>query len=97
MSLFLRLGASAAVIATAALFSALTTGSANAYEFCRRDVTAFMTSCSFSSMEQCQAMSAGRGGDCFRDPWLPNKEASNPANAYAQAPKPARKVKSSAQ
>jgi hypothetical protein len=38
-------------------------------------------------MEQCQAASAGIGGDCFRDPQLANKPGSNPANAYAQVPK----------
>jgi hypothetical protein len=32
-------------------------------------------------MEQCQAMSSGRGGDCFRDPFLPASDA------YAYAPK----------
>src|SRR5262245_46990274 len=87
MNLFLRLGAPATAIAAAAIFGALTTGSASAGEFCRQDVTGHMTSCGFSSMEQCQAASAGIGGDCFRDPWLADKENSNPANAYAQAPK----------
>ena len=87
MNLFLRLGAPATAIAAAAIFGALTTGSASAGEFCRQDVTGHMTSCSFSSMEQCQAASAGIGGDCFRDPWLANKPNSDPANAYAYAPK----------
>jgi hypothetical protein len=32
-------------------------------------------------MEQCQSMSSGRGGDCFRDPFLPASDA------YAYAPK----------
>jgi hypothetical protein len=32
-------------------------------------------------MEQCQATSSGRGGDCFRDPFLPANDA------YAYAPK----------
>jgi hypothetical protein len=54
---------------------------ASAAEFCRRDVTSQVVSCSFSSLEQCQWTSAGRGGDCFRDPWLPA------ANALAYAPK----------
>jgi hypothetical protein len=53
-------------------------------------ITDHMTSCSYSSLEQCKAMSAGIGGDCFRDPSLGNSSntsnASN-ANAYASAPK----------
>ena len=88
MNLFLRLGAPAAAIAAAAIFGALTTGGATAGEFCRQDVTGHMTGCGYSSMEQCQAASAGVGGDCFRDPWLAQKEAGgNPANANAYAPK----------
>lgn len=85
MNLFVRLGASATAVAAAAIFGALTTGSASAGEYCRQDVTGHMTSCSYSSMEQCQAMSAGIGGDCFRDPNLGT--AGNPANAFARAPK----------
>jgi Protein of unknown function (DUF3551) len=87
MNLFFRLGAPATAIAAAALFAALTTGSAAAGEFCRQDVTGHMTGCGFASMAQCQAASAGIGGDCFRDPWLASKESSTPANAYAYAPK----------
>jgi Protein of unknown function (DUF3551) len=87
MNLLLRLGAPATAIAAAAIFGALTTDTATAGDFCRRDVTGHMTSCGFATMEQCQAASAGIGGDCFRDPWLANKDTSNPANAYAQAPK----------
>jgi hypothetical protein len=87
MNLFLRLGAPATAIAAAAIFGALTTGSATAGDFCRQDVTGHMTSCGFATMEQCQAASAGIGGDCFRDPQLANKPGSNPAGAYAYAPK----------
>jgi len=32
-------------------------------------------------MEQCQAMSSGRGGTCYRDPFLPST-----TSAYAYAP-----------
>ena len=87
MNVFLRLGAPATSIAASAIFGALTTGTATAGEFCRQDVTGHMTSCGFATMEQCQAASAGIGGDCFRDPQLANKPGSNPANAYAQVPK----------
>jgi hypothetical protein len=62
-----------------AFFSSATPASAG--EFCRKDVTSQVVSCSFSSLEQCQSTSSGRGGDCFRDPWLPA------ANALAYAPK----------
>jgi hypothetical protein len=84
MNLYFRLGAPATAISAAAFFGALTTGSAIAGEYCRQDVTGHMTSCSYSSMEQCQAMSAGIGGDCFRDP---NLGSSDAGNAFAHAPK----------
>jgi hypothetical protein len=41
-----------------------------------------MRSCSFDTLEQCKAMSAGRGGDCYRDPFL-----TDTSNAYAYQPK----------
>jgi len=44
---------------------------ASAGEYCRKDVTSQVVSCSFDTVEQCQWTSSGRGGDCFRDPWLP--------------------------
>jgi hypothetical protein len=40
-----------------------------------------MTSCGFESMAQCQAASAGVGGDCFRDPSLGDSK-----DAYAYHP-----------
>jgi uncharacterized protein DUF3551 len=48
---------------------------ASAYEYCRKDVTSSIVSCSFDTLEQCQATSLGRGGDCFRDPFLPSRDA----------------------
>jgi hypothetical protein len=83
MQAFFKLGAPAA-FAVAAVVGAMSTGSANAAEFCRQDVTGHMTSCGFSSMQQCKDASAGIGGDCFRDPWLGR---SNPSDAFAYAPK----------
>ena len=71
--------APAAALLAAIAFGAMTTPDASAAEFCRRDVTGHMTGCGFATMEQCQASSAGVGGDCFRDPYL--KDNSN-ANAY---------------
>ena len=81
---FLKLGAPAA-FAVAAIVGAMGTTSAPAGEFCRQDVTGHMTSCGFSTMQQCKDASAGIGGDCFRDPNLGN--SSNPGNAFAHAPK----------
>ena len=49
-----------------------------------RTSTGHMTSCGFSSMQQCKDASAGIGGDCFRDP---NLGSSNPSGAFAYAPK----------
>jgi hypothetical protein len=62
-------------------FTASTTA-ASAGEYCRKDVSSAMNSCSFDTMEQCNAMSSGRGGSCFRDPFLPDR------NAFAYAPRP---------
>jgi hypothetical protein len=73
--------APAATVLAAIAFGAMTTPDASAAEFCRTDVTGHMTSCSFESMAQCQAASAGIGGDCFRDPSL-----NDGKNAYAYHP-----------
>jgi hypothetical protein len=75
----------------AALFAAIAVGAmttpASAAEFCRTDVTGHMTSCSYTSLEQCHAASAGIGGDCFRDPSLNESNNANAkANAYAYHP-----------
>jgi hypothetical protein len=48
---------------------------ASAGEYCRKDVTSQVVSCGFDSLEQCQWTSSGRGGDCYRDPWLPAADA----------------------
>jgi hypothetical protein len=73
--------APAAAFLSAITFGAMIAPEASAGEFCRRDVTAHMTSCGFDSMEQCQTASAGIGGECFRDPFLDSR------NAYAYQPK----------
>jgi hypothetical protein len=73
--------APAAALLAVIAFAAMTTPDAGAAEFCRRDVTGHMTGCGFDSMAQCQAASAGIGGDCFRDPYL-----SDSKNAYAYHP-----------
>jgi len=80
MKTFLKLAAAPATALCALAFVSFATP-ASAGEYCRKDVTAGIVGCSFDTMEQCQAMSSGRGGDCFRDPFLPA------SNAYAYAPK----------
>jgi hypothetical protein len=42
-----------------------------------------MRSCSYATIEQCQATSSGVGGTCYRDPFLPQAGTSG---AYAYAP-----------
>jgi Protein of unknown function (DUF3551) len=89
MNAFAKLIAPAAALMAVASFGALTTSTATAGEFCRQDVTGHMTSCGFSSMEQCQAASAGIGGDCFRDPKLaatPTGNQTSNHNALAYQP-----------
>ena len=72
---------SAAAIACAAFFGTSGPAAAKDYEYCRKDVTASMLQCGFDTLAQCQDMSSGRGGDCFRNPSL-----GGAANAYAYAP-----------
>jgi hypothetical protein len=97
MRAFLKLGVPAATFVAAVIFGAVTTGSASAGPICRQDVTGHMTGCGFQTMEQCQAASAGIGGDCFPDPNLPANTASagksNPGNAFAYQPAPSRGMK----
>ena len=82
MNRFLKLAAAPATAWFALTFVTLTTPApAHAGEYCRKDVTSAVVSCGFDTMEQCQAMSSGRGGDCFRDPFLPDR------NAFAYAPR----------
>jgi hypothetical protein len=72
---------SAAALAGAAVFGGATPAAAKDYQYCRRDVTAAMLQCGFETLAQCQDMSSGRGGDCFRNPAL-----GGAADAYAYAP-----------
>jgi hypothetical protein len=83
--LFTLTAAPAAAFLVLALASISTPAAAAKYEYCRTDVSSAMRSCSFTSLEQCQTMSAGRGGTCARDPFLP--EASSARNAFAQQPR----------
>src|SRR5260370_30783633 len=70
-----------ALLALAYVSMATPAAAAAKYEYCRQDVTSGMRSCSFETMEQCQAMSSGRGGTCYRDPLLTD------TSAYAYQPK----------
>jgi uncharacterized protein DUF3551 len=86
--------ASAAALAVAVALGTLFVPKASAGEFCRTDVTGHMTGCGYDNMEQCQAASSGIGGDCFRDPHLPQgqsasngRNAGNSSNAFAYQPK----------
>jgi hypothetical protein len=69
--LTLRLAAGIAMLCAGPLVAASPT-MANAWEYCRRDITGHMLGCSFSSMAQCEATRYGLGGDCLRDPFLPD-------------------------
>ena len=80
MKTFLKLTAAPATALCALAFVSFATP-ASAGEFCRKDVTSAVVSCGFDTLAQCQDMSAGRGGDCFRDPFLPARDA------FAYAPK----------
>jgi len=86
MNAFAKLIAPAAALMAVASFGALTTSTASAGEFCRQDVTGHMTSCGFSTMEQCHAASAGIGGDCFRDPKLAAAGQTSTHDAMAYQP-----------
>jgi hypothetical protein len=52
-------------------------------DYCRQDAISGMRSCGYARIEQCQAMSSGIGGTCYRDPFLPQAGTSG---AYAYAP-----------
>ena len=85
MKQLLKLAAAPAAGLLALALTGITTPAAAAkYEYCRTDVTSAMRSCGFETLEQCQAMSSGRGGTCARDPFLPEASASD---AYAWQPK----------
>jgi hypothetical protein len=82
--LFTLTAAPAAALLALALAGISTPAAAAKYEYCRTDVSSAMRSCSFTSLEECQIMSAGRGGTCARDPFLPEASVNN---AFAQQPR----------
>jgi hypothetical protein len=83
MKQLLKMTAAPATAFFALAFVAMATpAAARPGEYCRQDATSGMRSCSFETMEQCQAMSSGRGGACYRDPFL-----TDTSSAYAYQPK----------
>jgi hypothetical protein len=82
MRQLLKTSAPAAALFALAYVAMATPASAGPSEYCRQDVTSGMRSCSFETLEQCQAMSSGRGGTCYRDPFL-----TDTSSAYAYQPK----------
>ena len=74
--------APAGVFCALAFFTTATPAAAAPVDYCRTD-TSGMRGCGYSSLEQCQAMSAGRGGDCSPNPYPSNASS----NALALQPK----------
>jgi hypothetical protein len=91
----LKLGVPAAALVVAATLGAFTPTSAIAGDYCRTDVTGHMTSCSYTTLAQCQAMSSGIGGDCFRDPKL--SDNSNALAYQPNAPHASKRVRNGAE
>jgi hypothetical protein len=81
MKQVLKLATTSATALLALAYVSMAPAAAAKYEYCRQDVSSGMRSCSFETMEQCQTMSAGRGGGCYRDPTLTD------TSAYAYQPK----------
>jgi hypothetical protein len=81
MKQVLKLTTASATALLALAYVSIAPAAAAKYEYCRQDVSSGMRSCSFETMEQCQTMSAGRGGTCYRDPLVTD------TSAYAYQPK----------
>ena len=71
MKQFLKIYAApaAALLATAFVATATPAAAAASVDYCRHDVTSGMRGCGYASLEQCQAMSSGRGGSCYENPF----------------------------
>jgi hypothetical protein len=84
MKKLLTITAAPAATLFALAFVAVSTpaAAANPTDYCRTDVTSGMRGCGYTSLEQCHGMSAGRGGDCYANPF-PEKSSSS----YAYEPK----------
>ena len=75
MKQVLKLTTASATALLALAYVSMAPAAAAKYEYCRQDATSGMRSCSFETMEQCQTMSAGRGGTCYRDPLVTDTSA----------------------
>jgi hypothetical protein len=85
MKQFLKISATPAAASFALAFVAMTSpAAASPIDYCRTDVTSGMRGCGYSSLEQCQTMSSGRGGSCYENPF---PSGSSSSNAYAFQPK----------
>src|SRR5258705_4087830 len=84
MEQLLKLSAAPITALSALAFVAMATP-VSAGEYCRKDVTSAVVSCSFDTLAQCQDMSSGRGGDCFRDPFLPAISSTYEASPFKEA------------
>lgn len=84
MKQFLKISATPAAASFALAFVAMTSpAAASPIDYCRTDVTSGMRGCGYSSLEQCQTMSSGRGGSCYENPF----PSGSSSNAYAFQPK----------
>jgi uncharacterized protein DUF3551 len=94
MKHLLKWAAAPATALAAMAFVAIATpaAAANQVDYCRTDVTSGMRGCGYASLEQCQAMSSGRGGDCYPNPF----PTSTSSNAFAYQPKHLRSGKPAA-
>jgi hypothetical protein len=55
----------------------ITPAAASPNEYCAPDASSASVFCSFSTLEQCHAASSGRGGGCYRDPFLTNASGAD--------------------
>jgi hypothetical protein len=80
----------AAVFALGFVAMSTPAAAASNIDYCRTDITSGMRGCGYSSLEQCHAMSSGRGGDCYPNPFPSGSASSasnNNGNSYAYQPK----------
>ena len=80
----------AAVFALGFVAMSTPAAAASNIDYCRTDITSGMRGCGYSSLEQCHAMSSGRGGTCDVNPF-PAGGSGDPSNAFAYQPKPGSK------
>ena len=91
MKHLLKVAAAPATAFAAMAFVAMATpaAAASSVDYCRTDITSGMRGCGYASLEQCHAMSSGRGGDCYPNPYPSNTASSGTStnNALAYQPK----------